>query len=62
MSIQKIGDIYRVCVAGMCKDHQQEWQAEVFYHQMLASNPNVYAGDLCECQGAQSPWVLRNQD
>jgi hypothetical protein len=35
MSIQKIGDTYRVCVAGMCKDHQQEWQAKVFYHQML---------------------------
>jgi hypothetical protein len=55
MSIQKIGDIYRVCVAGMCKDHQQEWQAKVFYHQMLVNNPNVHAGDLCECRGAQSP-------
>jgi hypothetical protein len=22
----------------MCKDHQQEWQAKVFYHQMLESS------------------------
>jgi hypothetical protein len=33
------GYVWRVCVAGMCKQHQQDWQALVFYHQMLNSYP-----------------------
>lgn len=36
-TIQRHGDVWRVCVAGMCKDHRQEWQAKVFYHQMIES-------------------------
>ena len=31
------GYVWRVCVAGMCKEHQQDWQALVFYHQMISS-------------------------
>jgi len=42
-TIEKIytgsGYVWRVCVAGMCKEHQQDWQALVFYHQMLNSYP-----------------------
>jgi hypothetical protein len=29
--------IWRVCVAGMCREHQQDWQAWVFYHQMISN-------------------------
>lgn len=28
------GIMWRVCLAGMCRDHQQYWQAAVFLHQM----------------------------
>ena len=33
----KAGDgySYRVCVAGMCREHIQKWQAFIFYHQAL---------------------------
>lgn len=37
VTIEQIGDTWRVCVAGMCKEHHQEWQARVFYHQMTAT-------------------------
>lgn len=37
MSIKKVNDVYRVCIAGICKEHKQEWQAKVFYHQMQAT-------------------------
>lgn len=43
--IEHVGNMWRVCAAGICKEHRQEWQAKVFYHQMTASNPNVHAGD-----------------
>jgi|DEB0MinimDraft_6_1074348.scaffolds.fasta_scaffold00627_9 hypothetical protein len=43
--MQKVGDTWRVCIAGMCKDHKQEWQAKVFYHQML-SNAQSQVHDL----------------
>ncbi len=43
--IQKVGNVWRVCLAGMCKDHQQEWQAKVFYHQMLESSAEPQARD-----------------
>jgi hypothetical protein len=32
----------------MCKDHQQEWQARVFYHQMLESSAAQQAHDLAD--------------
>ena len=35
-TIEHIGAIWRVCANGICKEHQQEWQARVFYHQMTA--------------------------
>jgi hypothetical protein len=41
-TIEHIGSIWRVCCNGVCKEHQQEWQARVFYHQMI-SNPTVHA-------------------
>ena len=41
-TIEHIGAIWRVCANGICKEHQQEWQAKVFYHQMI-SNPTVHA-------------------
>lgn len=34
------GWVYRVCLNGMCKDHAQDWQAWVFYHQMLNQPAN----------------------
>jgi hypothetical protein len=50
-TIEHIGSIWRVCANGICKEHQQEWQAKVFYHQMI-SNPTVHADAGCqrECQ------------
>jgi len=33
------GIAWRVCVAGMCRDHQQHWQAAVFLHQMISCQP-----------------------
>ena len=29
------GYSYRVCVAGMCREHIQKWQAFIFYHQAM---------------------------
>jgi len=29
----------------MCKVHQQEWQAKVFYHQMLESSATLQVHD-----------------
>ena len=37
-TIKHIGSIWRVCANGVCKEHQQEWQARVFYHQMTATD------------------------
>lgn len=54
MSIQKVGNVYRVCVAGMCKEHQQEWQAKVFYHQMI-NNPNAREVVHDECLDERNP-------
>jgi hypothetical protein len=48
-TIEHIGSIWRVCANGICKEHQQEWQAKVFYHQMI-SNPTVHADAQHECQ------------
>jgi hypothetical protein len=50
-TIEQVGDMWRVCADGICKEHQQEWQAKVFYHQMI-SNPTVHADAGCqrECQ------------
>jgi hypothetical protein len=32
----------------MCKDHQQEWQAKVFYHQMLESSVKPQVSDQAD--------------
>jgi hypothetical protein len=48
-TIEHIGNIWRVCANGICKEHHQEWQAKVFYHQMI-SNPNAHAAARHECQ------------
>jgi hypothetical protein len=37
-TIEHIGTIWRVCANGICKEHKQEWQARVFYHQMTATD------------------------
>ncbi len=29
------GRVYRVTYAGMTREHEQEWQARIFYEQML---------------------------
>ena len=50
-SIEYTNNVWRVCVAGMCKEHQQEWQARVFYHQMTASDalhPRVMASNMVD--------------
>ena len=46
-TIEHIGAIWRVCANGICKEHQQEWQAKVFYHQMT-NNPSAHADDQHE--------------
>jgi hypothetical protein len=48
-TIEHIGNVWRVCANGICKEHQQEWQAKVFYHQMT-NKPSVHADDQRECQ------------
>jgi hypothetical protein len=48
-TIEHIGSIWRVCANGICKEHQQEWQAKVFYHQMT-NKPNAHAAAQRECQ------------
>jgi hypothetical protein len=57
-TIEKIytgsGYVWRVCVAGMCKEHQQDWQALVFYHQMINS--------CCPSIAAPPPPVLRTKN
>jgi hypothetical protein len=40
------GKVWRVCCAGMCKDHAQQWQAMVFWHQMSASTGEPARLDL----------------
>jgi hypothetical protein len=50
-TIEYKNNVWRVCVAGMCKEHQQEWQARVFYHQMTASDalhPHVMASNMVD--------------
>ena len=49
-TIEHINSIWRVCTNGVCKEHQQEWQAKVYYHQMI-NNPIAHANAQCECQG-----------
>jgi hypothetical protein len=48
-TIEHIGATWRVCANGICKEHQQEWQARVFYHQMTATDalhPRVMASNM----------------
>jgi hypothetical protein len=35
-TIEQVGDIWRVCADGICREHQQEWQARVFWHQAVS--------------------------
>lgn len=34
-TIEHVGSMWRVCTDGICKEHRQEWQAKVYYHQMI---------------------------
>lgn len=45
ITIEHVGNLWRVCAAGMCKEHQQEWQAKVFYHQMIVNNSTAHVAD-----------------
>jgi hypothetical protein len=48
-TIEHIGATWRVCANGICKEHKQEWQARVFYHQMTATDalhPRVMASNM----------------
>jgi hypothetical protein len=47
-TIERIGSMWRVCTNGVCREHRQEWQAKVYYHQMI-NNPTVCADDQHEC-------------
>jgi len=42
-TIEHINSMWRVCTNGVCREHHQEWQAKVYYHQMI-NNPTVHAG------------------
>ena len=48
-TIEHIGSMWRVCTDGICREHQQEWQAKVYYHQMI-NNPSAHADAQHECQ------------
>lgn len=48
-TIEHIDSMWRVCTNGVCREHQQEWQAKVYYHQMI-NNPTVHADAQRECQ------------
>jgi hypothetical protein len=52
-TIERINNTWRVCSDGVCKEHRQEWQALIFFHQLL-NNPSVHAAALDGCQDAQS--------
>jgi hypothetical protein len=54
ITFEKTGSIWRVCLAGICKEHSQKWQAEVFYHQML-SNSSECAADWRESPNERIP-------
>jgi hypothetical protein len=47
-TIEHIDSIWRVCANGVCKEHQQEWQARVYYHQMI-NNPSAHVAAQREC-------------
>ena len=49
-TIEHVNSMWRVCANGVCKEHRQEWQAKVYYHQMI-NNPIAHANAQCECQG-----------
>lgn len=44
ITLEKVGEIWRVCLAGVCREHAQKWQAEVFYHQMLNNSSECEDG------------------
>jgi len=52
-TIERIDNTWRVCSNGICKEHHQEWQARIFFHQLL-SNPSVHEVALGGCQDAQN--------
>jgi hypothetical protein len=39
-TISRYQDVWRVCFNGMCREHRQQWQALIFYHQMLNQPTN----------------------
>ncbi len=49
-TIEYINGIWRVCCGGICREHRQDWQAVVFYHQMMAMDepepPNLSVDHL----------------
>ena len=49
-TIEHVNSMWRVCGNGICKEHRQEWQAKVYYHQMI-NNPTAREVCQCECQG-----------
>ena len=52
-TMKVVDNSWQVCVNGICKSHKQQWQAQVYYHQMI-SNPTVPVGGLALCQDAQT--------
>lgn len=54
------GIVWRVCVAGICKEHWQDWQARVFYHALCdmygVSNPSALEDGHDESQDEQNPY------
>jgi hypothetical protein len=48
-TIERIDNTWRVCSDGVCKEHRQEWQAKVYYHQII-NNPNALVAALDGCQ------------
>jgi hypothetical protein len=52
-TIERIDNTWRVCSDGVCREHKQHWQAEVFFHQLI-NNPTLPVAALDVCQDAQN--------
>lgn len=59
-TIKNIDNVWQVCVNGICKSHKQQWQAEVYYHQMI-SNPTAHVAAHALYQDEQSLSWRHNQ-
>jgi len=51
ITIEHVGSIWRVCSGGICREHEQEWQARVFWHQAMTCSSDNHLD--CRAQSDQ---------